>query len=52
MRPNSSSVRATSACWSSQLVTSQRTAIALSAPPSSSRSVSSLSSDLAPSVTR
>ena len=43
---------ATSACWSSQLVTSQRTAIAFSSPPSSSASAWSLSSERAASTTR
>ena len=46
-RPCGRSARARwprAACWSSQLVTSQRTAIACSAPPSSSASASSLSS--------
>src|SRR5215212_9217872 len=40
MRPKRSTAAATSACWSSQLVTSQRTAIAFSGPPSSSAIVS------------
>ena len=34
MRPKRSRAAWTSACWSSQLATSQRTAIAFSSPPS------------------
>src|SRR5918997_1441453 len=52
MRPNRSSAVATSASWSSQLVTSQRTASAFSSPPSSSARALSLSSDRAASTTR
>src|SRR5829696_8499874 len=52
MRPKRSRAAATSACWSSQSVTSQRTAIAFSTPPSSCASARSLSSERAPSTTR
>ncbi len=42
----------TSACWSSQFVTSQRRAIATSSPPSSAASSRSRSSERAPSTSR